>query len=236
MKKITYIIVSILFSITLQGQEIGKKSKIEYAKKGTESLKNQEYQNAIQYFTLSLTSNYTKDNETVLIESNVYNFRGLAYMGVKDYQNAMKDYNLAIQNSISESDLQFIYNNRGFLKMTLQDYRGAILDFNYNIDKFNKSAAKNGRDITVDLAKYNSSVSASFSSKSFCNMKLNNFVEAIEDANVAIELNFNDELAYCVRGVCKFNLGQKESACLDFSKAGELGYEEAYMYIKKYCN
>jgi len=31
-------------------------------------------------------------------------------------------------------------------------------------------------------------------------------------------------------------LGQKDSGCLDLSKAGELGYFKAYETIKKYCN
>ena len=33
----------------------------------------------------------------------------------------------------------------------------------------------------------------------------------------------------------KLKLGQKESGCLDLSRAGELGYNEAYEAIKKYC-
>ena len=39
-----------------------------------------------------------------------------------------------------------------------------------------------------------------------------------------------------IRGYAKLNLNQKDSACLDFSKAGELGYEKAYEEIKKFCN
>lgn len=38
-----------------------------------------------------------------------------------------------------------------------------------------------------------------------------------------------------MRGECKIKLGDIEGACLDFSKAGELGYEKAYDEIEKYC-
>ena len=31
-------------------------------------------------------------------------------------------------------------------------------------------------------------------------------------------------------------LNDKKGACLDYSKAGELGYEQAYDFIKEYCN
>lgn len=42
--------------------------------------------------------------------------------------------------------------------------------------------------------------------------------------------------AYFARGICNNFLGLKENGCLDLSKAGELGHEEAYEAIKEYCN
>jgi len=36
--------------------------------------------------------------------------------------------------------------------------------------------------------------------------------------------------------LAKLGLGQKESGCLDLSKAGELGSEKAYEVIKEFCN
>jgi hypothetical protein len=38
------------------------------------------------------------------------------------------------------------------------------------------------------------------------------------------------------RGIAKSVLKQKQSACLDFSKAGELGLQAAYEFIKSNCN
>jgi len=43
-------------------------------------------------------------------------------------------------------------------------------------------------------------------------------------------------MAYDNRGYAKYSLGDKDGACLDWSKAGELGYSDAYDAIKKYCN
>jgi len=51
-----------------------------------------------------------------------------------------------------------------------------------------------------------------------------------------IGLNPSDAEAYYGRGVAKIGLGQKDSGCLDLSKAGELGYSVAYKAIKRYCN
>ncbi len=46
--------------------------------------------------------------------------------------------------------------------------------------------------------------------------------------------NFAD--AYYNKGIAKYKLGDKYSACLDWSKAGELGNYNAYDLIKKNCN
>ncbi len=59
---------------------------------------------------------------------------------------------------------------------------------------------------------------------------------AIEDFNKAIELTPNNADVYSNRGIAKIRLGQKDNGCLDLSKAGELGYAEAYEAIKENCN
>ena len=46
----------------------------------------------------------------------------------------------------------------------------------------------------------------------------------------------NNARSYLLRGIAKLKLNQKESACLDFSKAGELGDVDAYEAIKNFCN
>ena len=53
---------------------------------------------------------------------------------------------------------------------------------------------------------------------------------------MAIKLNPNDVSAFINRGHSKKLLNDKKGACLDYSKAGELGYEQAYDFIKEYCN
>ena len=52
----------------------------------------------------------------------------------------------------------------------------------------------------------------------------------------AIQIDSKDASSYYNRGATKLKLKEKESACLDFSKAGELGDAEAYEAIKNFCN
>ncbi len=58
----------------------------------------------------------------------------------------------------------------------------------------------------------------------------------MQDYNKAIELNPNLAEVYYNRGLAKIGLGQKDSGCLDLSKAGEMGYADAYEFINEYCN
>lgn len=51
----------------------------------------------------------------------------------------------------------------------------------------------------------------------------------------AIEINPKHSKAYFNRGLSEIILKQKDSGCLDFSKAGELGDANAYEMINKYC-
>ena len=67
-------------------------------------------------------------------------------------------------------------------------------------------------------------------------LELKDYKGAILDFNKAIELAPNNANVYYNRGLAKISLGQKDSGCLDLSKAGEMGYSEAYDYIKEFCN
>ncbi len=59
---------------------------------------------------------------------------------------------------------------------------------------------------------------------------------AIRDENKFIKLKPNYAEAYSGRGLLKFELGDKQGACQDWSKAGELGLMKAYDKIKQNCN
>jgi len=73
--------------------------------------------------------------------------------------------------------------------------------------------------------------------------KKEDYYGAISDYGKAIYVQEQDDFGYVKIeeiyyniGLCYAKLGDKKSACLNWSKAGELGYDKAYDMIKEYCN
>lgn len=65
--------------------------------------------------------------------------------------------------------------------------------------------------------------------------KQNEMTQALECYTKAIELFPYFADAYFNRAVVQILLGETQKGCLDLSKAGELGIDEAYDVMKKYC-
>lgn len=65
--------------------------------------------------------------------------------------------------------------------------------------------------------------------------KQNELTLALESYTKAIELFPYFADAYFNRAVVQILLGETQKGCLDLSKAGELGIEQAYEVMKKYC-
>lgn len=143
-----------------------------------------------------------------------YNISGVQKKNKKDYAGAIEDFNKALN---IDPNNDFTYSSRANAKLKLFDYKGAMLDYNKSID-INPEAPNvyyYRGNLKIDLEDYRG---------------------AIEDFSKAINIKPNQSVFYFVRGNAKHNLGLKDSSCLDWSKAGELGYENVYDLIKEYCN
>mgnify|MGYP001216058181 FL=1 len=64
---------------------------------------------------------------------------------------------------------------------------------------------------------------------------LRDFNGALKDYETAIDINPNFAEAHFNSGFVLYYLNQKNIACDEFSKAGELGIPSSYAFIKKYC-
>lgn len=66
--------------------------------------------------------------------------------------------------------------------------------------------------------------------------KLEDYIRAIQDFDISIEINPLFAEAYYNRGLAKYYLDDMTGACLDWRKAGELGNYDASDLIKEHCN
>ena len=152
-----------------------------------------------------------------------------------------KAINLNFEDSDRNNELfASCYILRAMSKFNLGDYGGTILDSTKAIDLFKiylYNLAKSGvtsEEIYAD--KYVYLLADSFFYKSIALASKGEFNQALPYIDDAIKLVDERPDYFMSRGKIKIYIGQKESGCLDFSKAGELGAEDAYDYINENCN
>jgi tetratricopeptide (TPR) repeat protein len=112
---------------------------------------------------------------------------------------------------------------RGIYKEKLQDYGGALCDYNKSM------CGSKVVHFTLDEL---------YLRKAKCYLKINHYFHALHYLNKTIHISHRKQLiaeAYYYKGQCKHLLNNKNGACRNWSRAGELGVPEAYEMIKKYC-
>ena len=72
--------------------------------------------------------------------------------------------------------------------------------------------------------------------QSYVKCKMRDYEGALKDLNKALEIEKDFAEAYFNRGLTKIYLDDIDGAAIDLSKAGELGIQDAYNIIKRYCN
>lgn len=139
---------------------------------------------------------------------------------------------------------QFL-SERSEAKYKLKDYMGSIEDLNRAIylytNKINTNLIK--PSTSVNLPRYNRALideteelAKYYELRAVSKYIIAQNAASLHDLDSAIVLKSDNPYCYWMRGHVKLEMNMKESACLDFSKAGEQGFEDAYDKIKKYCN
>lgn len=127
-----------------------------------------------------------------------------------------------------------VYTIKALSKLALKDYYGAINDCTsglFLINNLPKTKEFSVYPVYIDYYNYDI-----YGIRGYCYLKTQKYSLAVLDLNIAIKNDGINGNHYYNRGIAKLNLGQKAAGCLDLSKAGELGYEEAFELIKEYCN
>jgi len=171
----------------------------------------------------------------------------------KKYNLALEYYGRAVEGA-PEEGLEslykvFYYMNRGALRAEMIEFI-ASMESNVQVLSMDDSGNTRARvrdqvarryDFTDAIADMKQAISI-VPDIPYLYYNLGNFyclssdhVSSIENYNKAIELYPYMGDAYFNRGLVLIYLKDKEKGCIDLSRAGELGVQDAYGVIKKYC-
>ncbi len=166
---------------------------------------------------------------------------------------ALKDALAAYSNEIEfNPGSAHAYAGRGEAKFMLGDYRGAIIDCRKSteldpvaaeayciqgraeqeVGDFRSAIREYGK--AIDNNPHHSAINLTYYYRGNAKSESGNDAAAILDYNKSIEIT-PDTSAYLKRGISKINLADRKGACLDWTKAKELGSRQAYEMISKYC-
>ena len=187
--------------------QLNPRNGAAYFNRGFARLQLGNFPGAIQDFSLSIDINPANPD--------AYYFRGRAKLGLEDFLGAMMDFNISIRGEDREARY---YRARAEAKSGLEDYRGAITD----LDDAIRLTKGRDMDLVFDRA------------KAYINLRY--FDQAIADLDIVVAERPLDPSAYNARASVKLQAGDLDGACLDWSKAGELGDVNAYSLIRKHCN
>jgi tetratricopeptide (TPR) repeat protein len=144
-----------------------------------------------------------------------YYLRGICKLGLENYVEAVKDLNLALRFN-PKNDLY--YQARAKAKAALEDFRGAVSDLT---EAIHYSKGKKLRYFFDRAQNF---------------VKLRAYENALRDLTYVLRKQPRNSDAYFARASVRLQAGDREGACIDWSKAGELGDLNAYQYIREHCN
>ena len=205
------------------------------------------------------------DGYVALLESMAWNgtgnptaeqlfMRALNDYGAKQFNSSLDYYGKAASAASERGDLTYMYGafylmNRGVLRAEMIDFISSIQS-NVQVLSMDDSGNTRARvrdQITrqydyTDAIEDMKAASEIVKDLPYVYYNLGNLyclssehINSIENYTRAIELYPRMGDAYFNRGLVLIYLKDKEKGCIDLSRAGELGVQDAYGVIKKYC-
>jgi tetratricopeptide (TPR) repeat protein len=173
--------------------------------------------------------------------------RGIFYSLIDDYPNSMKDLQKAIE--LNNKNV-LAYFSRANCRMKMTDLIDQLKQTSDGVSvPLRNDSRQNKQNIIETISDY-SDVLADYSTclvlnpkfafayfnQAYVKCKMRDYESALADLNQAIEIESDFAEAYFNRGLTKIYLDDVEGGAMDLSKAGELGIQDAYNIIKRYCN
>lgn len=181
--------------------------------------------------------------------------RAMYDYNVKQFNSALAYYGQAIDNAVKDGAgidalySAFYHMNRGALRADMIDFISSI-ESNVQVLSMDDSGNTRARVRDQVVRQYDYSDAIDDMKKAaeilpdlpYLYYNLGNLyclsaehINSIENYTKAIELYPYLSDAYFNRGLVLIYLKDKEKGCIDLSRAGELGVQDAYGIIKKYC-
>lgn len=196
------------------------------------------YKNNILYFNEKINKN-SKES---------YNFlsRSIFYSLIEDYTRATSDLQKAIDLNGKNA---LIYFARGNCHMKMNELLEQVKMKSELISISIKNGPSQNAGTTETVADYtevlndyanclkiNPQFPHAYFNQAYVKCKIHDYEGALADLNKAIEIEKDFAEAYFNRGLTRIYLDDVEGGAMDLSKAGELGIQDAYNIIKRYCN
>jgi len=180
-------------------------------------------------------------------ESQNYLSRGIFYCLIEDYSNSMAD----LQKAIELNDKNALtYFSRANCRIKITDLTEQLkpgsddlkVSMKNGTDQNKKTIIETINDYTEVLNDYatclqlNPKFPYAYFNQAYVKCRMKDYAGALADLNKAIDIEKDFAEAYFNRGLTKIYLDDVEGGAIDLSKAGELGIQDAYNIIKRYCN
>lgn len=195
--------------------------------------------------------NCSKIIELVPDNPELFWLRGQLYSELKKYPLAIKDFTdfLSYMSKDSIDRIAVAYYSRAYCKSLLSDHFGALDDYQksatfiknssliYNQIAWEKLLLKRYSEALVDADKAVNCDNTDYNAldtRAEIKLNLKDYKGCLADCEEVFKLNEYPN-TFLIKGRALYELGDKENACKNWSKAGELGKSEAYDYISKYC-
>jgi len=182
-------------------------------------------------------------------DPRIYVSRGAARMSLGKLKQAIRDFDRVIEMDPDDADAYF---NRGGALYLSFDNRGALKDLNQALALdpehadalFIRGVVKgelyNEKDGIEDIERallLKTELDGAQMSLAVLLYEIEEWEKSIEAFSKVIDSKdkyLTDALYY--RGDCKYNLGNKETACIDWQNSADLGDDDAIYIVANYCN
>ena len=196
------------------------------------------FNNYILYFNEKIK----KNNK----ESQNYLSRGILYCLIDDFSNSMAD----LQKAIELNDKNALtYFTRANCRIKIIDLTEQLKQSSDALKVPMKQGINQNKETITETVDYtevmndyatwlqlNQKFPYAYFNLAYVKCKMKDYAGALTDLNKAIDIEKDFAEAYFNRGLTKIYLDDIDGGAIDLSKAGELGIQDAYNIIKRYCN